>query len=227
MLSHCKVKFFMRTTLQIVEILEEYLKEKKISLRQFSTLVDISHSTIITWKKKNILPSIEFISKIASFMNVSLDWLVNGEIAAGLDNSDENPCSRRNILYRIEIVLRQKYADYDYDIESLHNKYLKDIVDYEVLKNWVEGRAYMPEDVLPKIAKKLDVSLQWLLTKDEYHQQDFNAYIYGLANKYPDLLKGYNCLAEEDQKFIDQFIRSRLEVRRLRRQVESNKQDEQ
>ena len=217
----------MRTTLEIVEILENYLKEKKISLRQFSTLVDISHSTIITWKKKNILPSIEFISKIASFMNVSLDWLVNGEIAAGLDNSDENPFSRRNILYRIEIVLRQKNNDNDYDIESLHNKYLKDIVDYEVLINWVEGRANMAEDVLPKIAAQLDVSLQWLLTKDEYHQEDFDAHIYGLATKYPDLLKGYNCLAEEDQKFIDQYIRSRLEVRRLRRQVEANKQDEQ
>ncbi len=217
----------MRTTLEIVEILEKYLKEKKISLRQFSALVDISHSTIITWKKKNTLQSVEFISRIAAFMNVSLDWLVNGEIAEGVDNSFENQCSRKSILDRIEIVLRQKNADYDYDIESLHNKYLKDIVDYEVLKNWVEGRANMPEDVLPKIAKKLDVSLQWLLTKDEYHQQDFNAYIYGLATKYPDLLKGYNCLTEEDQKFIDQFIRSRLEVRRLRRQVEANKQDEQ
>lgn len=217
----------MRKSSEFVEILEDYLKEKKISRRQFCALVDIPNTTISSWKTKNILPSIELVAKIAKFMNVSLDWLVYGDLVENQVKTYENPYSRESILYRIEIVLRQKNADYDYDIESLHNKYLKDIVDYEVLKNWVEGRAYMPEDVLPKIAKKLDVSLQWLLTKDEYHQQDFNAYIYGLANKYPDLLKGYNCLAEEDQKFIDQFIRSRLEVRRLRRQVESNKQDEQ
>ena len=217
----------MRTTVEIVEILENYLKEKKISLRQFSALVDIPHSTILTWKKKNTLPSIEFISRIAAFMNVSLDWLVNGEIAEGLDNSYENPCSRRSILYRIEIVLRQKNVDYDYDTESLYNKYLKDIVEYEVLSNWVEGRANMPEDVLPKIAARLDVSLQWLLTKDEYHQQDFDAYIYGLATKYPGLLKGYNCLDEEDQKFIDHYITSRLEVQTLKRQAELNKKDDQ
>lgn len=217
----------MRKSSEFVEILEDYLKEKKISRRQFCALVDIPNTTISSWKTKNILPSIELVAKIAKFMNVSLDWLVYGDLVENQVKTYENPYSRESILYRIEIVLRQKNADYDYDIESLHNKYLKDIVDYEVLKNWVEGRANMPEDVLPKIAKKLDVSLQWLLTKDEYHQQDFNAYIYGLANKYPDLLKGYNCLAEEDQKFIDQFIRSRLEVRRLRRQVESNKQDEQ
>lgn len=217
----------MRTTLEIIKILENYLKEKKISLRQFSALVDISHSTIITWKKKNTLPSIEFISKIASFMNVSLDWLVNGEIAEGTDNSYENPYSRRSILYRIEIVLRQKNLDYDYNIESLHNKYLKDIVDYEVLMNWVEGRANIAEDVLPKIAAQLDVSLQWLLTKDEYHQEDFDAHIYGLATKYPGLLKGYNCLNEEDQKFIDHYITSRLEINQFKRQTELNKKDEE
>lgn len=217
----------MRTTLEIIKILENYLKEKKISLRQFSALVDISHSTIITWKKKNTLPSIEFISKIASFMNVSLDWLVNGEIAKGTDNSYENPYSRRSILYRIEIVLRQKNLDYDYNIESLHNKYLKDIVDYEVLMNWVEGRANIAEDVLPKIAAQLDVTLQWLLTKDEYHQEDFDAHIYGLATKYPGLLKGYNCLNEEDQKFIDHYITSRLEINQFKRQTELNKKDDQ
>lgn len=217
----------MRTTLEIIKILENYLKEKKISLRQFSALVDISHSTIITWKKKNTLPSIEFISKIASFMNVSLDWLVNGEIAEGTDNSYENPYSRRSILYRIEIVLRQKNLDYDYNIESLHNKYLKDIVDYEVLMNWVEGRANIAEDVLPKIAAQLDVTLQWLLTKDEYHQEDFDAHIYGLATKYPGLLKGYNCLNEEDQKFIDHYITSRLEINQFKRQAELNKKNDQ
>ena len=69
----------IRSSGELVEILKDYLKEQKISLRQFSTLVGIPHSTILTWKKKNTLPSIEFIAKIASFMNVSLDWLVYEE----------------------------------------------------------------------------------------------------------------------------------------------------
>ena len=217
----------MRTTVEIVEILENYLKEKKLSLRQFSALVDIPHSTILTWKKKNTLPSIEFISKIASFMNVSLDWLVNGALAIGENNTLENVYSRKSILYRVEIVLRQNNQDYDYDIESLHNKYLKDIVEFEVLINWVAGRVNISEDVLPKIAAQLDVSLQWLLTKDEYHQEDFNAHLYGLAIKYPGILKGYNCLDEEDQKFIDHYIVSRLELRQLKREKELNNKDPQ
>jgi len=44
---------------EFVEDIEKYIKEKKLSLRQFSALVDIPHSTILTWKKKNTLPSVE------------------------------------------------------------------------------------------------------------------------------------------------------------------------
>lgn len=217
----------MRTILEIIEILENYRKEKKLSFRQFSALVDIPHSTIHTWKKKNTLPSIEFISKIASFMNVSLDWLVNGALTVGENNTLENVYSRRSILYRIKIVLRQKNMDYDYNMESLYNKYLKNIVNYEVLINWVEGRANIAEDVLPKIAAQLDVSLQWLLTKDEYHQEDFDAHIYGLATKYPGLLKDYDDLNEEEQKFIDHYITSRLEINQFKRQAELNNKNDQ
>lgn len=215
----------MRTCLEIVEIIENYLKEKKLSLRKFSALVDIPHSTILTWKKKNTLPSIEFISKIASFMNISLEFLVNGALAVGENNTLENVYSRRSILYRIKIVLRQK--NNEYDTESLYNKYLKDIVDYEVLINWVEGRANIAEDVLPKIAAQLDVSLQWLLTKDEYHQEDFDAHIYGLATKYPGLLKGYDYLNKEEQKFIDHYLTSCLEINQFKRQAELNNKNDQ
>lgn len=215
----------MRTCLEIVEIIENYLKEKKLSLRKFSALVGIPYTTILSWKKKNTLPSIEFISKIASFMNVSLEFLVNGALAVGENNTLENVYSRRSILYRIKIVLRQK--NNEYDTESLYNKYLKDIVDYEVLINWVEGRANIAEDVLPKIAAQLDVSLQWLLTKDEYHQEDFDAHIYGLATKYPGLLKGYDYLNKEEQKFIDHYLTSYLEINQFKRQAELNNKNDQ
>ncbi|HOE08812.1 MAG TPA: helix-turn-helix transcriptional regulator [Treponemataceae bacterium] len=215
----------MRSPVELVEIIDSYLRGKKLSRRQFAVLVDVPISTINSWKVKNVLPSIEFVGKIAKFMNVSLDWLVFGEMSDGAEafNNLENTCSRASILYRIGIVLRQNNTDYDYDIESLHKKYLSDIVDYEVLINWVNGRNYLPEDVLPKIAEKLKVPLQWLLTKDEYHQEDFNAYIYGLAVAYSSLLKGYDCLDKDDQKFIDSYIAMKLENRQMKNELEFNK----
>lgn len=69
----------IRSSAELVEILENYLKEKKISRRQFCALVDIPNSTISSWKSKNVLPSIELVAKVAKFMNVSLDRLVYGE----------------------------------------------------------------------------------------------------------------------------------------------------
>jgi hypothetical protein len=208
----------MRTCGQLVEILEAYLEEKKISRRQFCVLVDIPSSTIASWKAKNVLPSIELVAKLARFMNVSLDWLVYGENPETTlsENTAENPYSRKSILYRIETVLRQNNDDYDYDLKSLHEKYLSDIIDYEALMNWVNGKSYISEEVLPKIAKKLNVTLQWLLTKDEYHQQDFDAYLFGLAKAYSGLVKGYDCLDEQDKRFIDNYIQTKLDYRRLK-----------
>jgi len=208
----------MRTCGQLVEILEAYLEEKKISRRQFCALVDIPTSTIASWKAKNVLPSIELVAKLARFMNVSLDWLVYGENPETTlrENTDENLYSRKSILYRIETVLRQNNDDYDYDLKSLHEKYLSDIIEYEALMNWVNGKSYISEEVLPKIAKKLNVTLQWLLTKDEYHQQDFDAYLFGLAKAYSGLVKGYDCLDEQDKRFIDNYIQTKLDYRRLK-----------
>ncbi|MBQ1983072.1 MAG: helix-turn-helix transcriptional regulator [Spirochaetaceae bacterium] len=219
----------MKNGVELVEILDNYLKSKNISRRQFSTLVDIPNSTIATWKSKNILPSVDLLAKIAKFMNVSLDWLVYGELFenANEQNTYENPCSRKNILYRIEIVLRQTTNDYDYDFKSQHEKYLNEIIDFETLINWSDYKTEIPESTLQKIATKLKVPLQWLLTKDEYHHEDdINAYgwLFGLAKAYPGLLKGYDCLEEEDQKFIDNYIASKLELRQLKREKELKNQ---
>ena len=219
----------MRTGAEFVEILDNYLKEKKITRKQFCTLVDIPPSTVATWKSKNSLPPIDLLSKIASFMHVSLSWLVNNELFenANEQNTNNNPCSRKSILDRIEIVLRQTTNDYDYDFKSQHEKYLSDIIDFETLINWGEYKTDIPESTLQKISAKLKVPLQWLLTKDEYHHEDdINAYgwLFGLAKAYPGLLKGYDCLEEEDQKFIDNYIASKLELRQLKREKELKNQ---
>ena len=65
----------MRNGIELVDILDKYLKEKGISRRQFCALTDIPNSTVATWKSKNRLPSVELAAKVAKFMNVSLDDL--------------------------------------------------------------------------------------------------------------------------------------------------------
>lgn len=66
----------IRTCKELVDIIELYCDANKISRRQFCKLTSIPSSTIASWKSKNVLPSIELVSKIADIMNVSLDSLV-------------------------------------------------------------------------------------------------------------------------------------------------------
>lgn len=66
----------MRTGAEIVELLEDYLRKKKITRKQFCALVDIPPSTVATWKSKNAMPSIDSLSSVAKFMNISLDDLL-------------------------------------------------------------------------------------------------------------------------------------------------------
>ena len=150
----------MRNGIELVEILDEFLKEKKLSRRQFCALTDIPNSTIGTWKSKNVMPSVDLVAKVAKFMNVSLDWLVYGEIFENEpeENNNENPYSRVNIQYRMEIIMRELFKDKipdttrTHDSRYLHELFLNDIVEFDVFENWVLGRGYISDNVLPQIA---------------------------------------------------------------------------
>ena len=88
----------MRNGIELVDILDKYLKEKGISRRQFCALTDIPNSTVATWKSKNRLPSVELAAKVAKFMNVSLDDLIfesNEYFEA--KNSNEKNIQEKNI----------------------------------------------------------------------------------------------------------------------------------
>ena len=76
----------MRSAVEIVEILDTYLKENGLSRKQFCEHMGISDLTVSVWKFRNVLPSVEIAGKIAKFMNVSLDWLVFGEMLEEANN---------------------------------------------------------------------------------------------------------------------------------------------
>ncbi len=215
----------MRDGIEFVEILDNYLKEKGLSRRQFCSLTDIPNSTIGTWKSKNVIPSVELVAKVAQFMNVSLDWLVYGEQYENANsiNTTYNPYSRRSILSRIEKYLIRDDVDTGSDLQTLFKKYLSNIVEYEIISNWVCGKANLPEDVLPRIADKLDVSLQYLLSGNHYNKDDFDPQLYERAKKYSKFLTGYSTLEKEEQQFINDYIETKKENYRLKREEEIKK----
>lgn len=215
----------MRTGIEFVEIIDDFLKKKEISRRQFCSLIDIPNSTIASWKSKNVMPSVELVAKVAKFMNVSLDWLVYGEQYENANsiNTTYNPYSRRSILSRIEKYLIRDDVDTGSDLQTLFKKYLSNIVEYEIISNWVCGKANLPEDVLPRIADKLDVSLQYLLSGNHYKKDDFDPQLYERAKKFSKFLTGYSTLEKDEQQFINDYIETKKENYRLKREEEIKK----
>ena len=182
---------------------------------------DIPQASLGNWKTKNSAPSLDHLSKIAKFMNVSLDWLVNGE-----DPKTEisiASISRHTIMDRIETILRQNTNSFQTPFEELYAEHLGKIAAFDLINNWSLGRTNIPESILTGIAKELKVTSDWLLTGKEETDQVIDTYLYKLAKEHEGVLKGFDCLDEEKQKAISKEIADSLELRRLQREAKLKK----
>jgi len=61
------------------ERLRELRKEKELSQQQLSEVFNVSKMTISAWETSKQEPSIELILSIATFFNVSTDYLLGNE----------------------------------------------------------------------------------------------------------------------------------------------------
>lgn len=56
--------------------LKQLRTEKKLTLEEFGEIFSVAKQTTSRWEKGNRLPSIDLISEIADYFNVSIDYLV-------------------------------------------------------------------------------------------------------------------------------------------------------
>lgn len=70
----------IRSGKEIVEIIDLLLQEKNLTRKDFCKSLNIPPSTIATWKTRNIFPTVEPLALIAQKLEISLDWLVCGEL---------------------------------------------------------------------------------------------------------------------------------------------------
>ena len=207
----------MHNGVELVEILDDLLEKKGISRRQFCAQIEIPPSTIAAWKHKNILPNTELICKVAKFLNVSIDWLVNGENPK--TEISLQAFGRHTIMDRLETILRQNTNSYQTPLAELFNEHLGKIADFELINNWSLGRINVSESIITALAKELNVSTDWLLTGKEETDKEINTFLYGIAKDHEGILMGYHSLDKADQDFVDNFITSKLELRKLQREA--------
>ena len=194
---------------KLVEMLDSYLKDNGLSRKQFCDDMGIPNSTLATWKSKNTLPPLETVDKIARYMKVSLTWLIHNTDDDISINTPDDPTSRISIYYRIENQLKSTHSGYNYE-ESMIAQYLSDIVDPLMMLQWSQGRIDIPDETLPKIADKLKVSIQWLMTGESYRQQDFNSHLYEVAKQHQEILLSIDSLGEEEIKFIREYLNLKM-----------------
>jgi transcriptional regulator with XRE-family HTH domain len=67
-----------------IERLETLLKEKGISQKSLAEYIGIRNPSISDWKKEGTIPRADVAIKIAEYLNVSVEYLINGTTS---DNS--------------------------------------------------------------------------------------------------------------------------------------------
>ncbi len=90
------------------EIFEQLLQSNGISAYKFCKETGVSQSTISTWKKKNSKCGMDLASIVANYFNVTIDYLMNGDVHKQNDSNNElSAKDERDIAKDMENI-RQK-----------------------------------------------------------------------------------------------------------------------
>ena len=91
------------------------------------------------------------------------------------------------------------------------------------IATWKSKNILPNTELICKVARFINVSIDWLLTGKEETDQVIDTHLYKLAKEHEGVLKGFDCLDEEKQKAISKEIADSLELRRLQREAKLKK----
>lgn len=150
----------------LVNKIDELSKELGITRKEFANKLNLSSSTVGSWKSKNILPPLETLDMIADFFEVSVEWLASDNTVGKVSDYNATVGKRQEIRKRIYEILAQKTNSPDADNQKTHLCFFTNMPEltYRVLSNWAKGRINISEYVLINIAYSLGISVEYLLT---------------------------------------------------------------
>ena len=179
------------------EKIDILIKELGLTQNDLAKQINLSQSTIASWKSRNSLPPIETISLIADFFQVSIEWLVTDDSISGISDHKRIQLSRKDIRNRIYEIISKKTKNPNADNEISHNSFFTNMpsLSYKILFHWSEGRINLNEYVLTDIAYTLGVTLDYLLSGTNNNTENqFAATDQILLEKAKRNLNGLNSL---------------------------------
>lgn len=234
----------MASGIELISRIDEILSEKGKSRKEFAKELNIQPNTMGNWKTNNSMPPVDTIQKIAIELEVSAQWLIDGDINFEENTNFLGAQSRKSIRERIYIALKNKYKDKDNRftndflsnpilLKELHNYYFSgDFVTFNYLYNWSKGRCEIEFFKFNQLAIGLNTSLSFLITGSETLVSTENGYsttfekkLYDLALEFKNELYCLDCLTEDRKESAIKIINQLMRLEHLE-YVEKNRKDQ-
>lgn len=73
------LKFLIKGGFMLGEQIRKLRREKKLTQGQLGDILNVSHGTIGMWETNNRAPDVAMLQKLASFFEVSMEYLISGD----------------------------------------------------------------------------------------------------------------------------------------------------
>jgi len=189
----------------IVERIDECLKNRNLKRLVLCEAVGITPTAITHWKTHKSMPAADTAVKIAQFLDVSVEWLINGTLPDPTEHSSPQAVATRIDNALTFVTGRHSYSDEDAWFDPIQS-----LVSIHTFYNWLSGRKYPDIPTVQKIADTLSLQTIFLLTGK--NDTEYDSFTCNLADKYEFVIKGFHCLNDENQKIIDSLIAHLLKL---------------
>lgn len=152
-----KIKVNFMDNIQTAIIIKKLCKKNKVSINAMLEACDVNRNFIYDLEKRNSVPSVDVIERIADYFNLSVDYLISR-------SNDNTPFN-----YESEFENTFKERLNKYLITHDKEPFIIANIDYELLLDITEERKKLTFDIACSIADKLGCSLDYLsgLSDDE------------------------------------------------------------
>lgn len=206
--------------IDFVNRIDEVLLELNISKKDLSKALDLNTSTISNWKTSNSLPSVNIVNSLAEFLEVSTDWLINGNLINQISDKYKHILSRNFIRNRVYSIIKDKLNIKDADNEETHKLFFMNLpkFSYRLFINWAKYRCNFDIYILQEVAFTLGVTLDHLLTTEKNDEQDIektNKKILETAQRNLNDLFCLDNLTEDRKKSASMILNQLMKLEHL------------
>lgn len=190
---------------EFVERIDMLLKLRNLKRQTLADAFNFDLSTITQWKTKNRLPDVKLAFNIATYLNVSLSWLLSGNLSTQWIEENDCSLSPYKIMDRIDRTIMNKTGNNERVFDENFYKIILDLISLNEIISLKNN--YLEPDLVKiyRISKRLDVQFQWVLNGNDPRLPKIDQHFISLTEKYLNHIIAFDCLPADEQQIIDKI----------------------